>query len=236
MARGKSLEYILNGVRAEARLSLLPAHNVQVRDSQIALIQREQDRLWGDFNWPHLRVERLVALQAGQAEYAVPTGLSIDRVEKIFVKDGGEWRELHGEIGQAQYSVYDTELDERSWPARNWRATEDDQIEIWPKPDQNGDAATLEGYIKVVGIRNLRPLTADAHVADLDDRLLMLYCAATLLAASGAKDASIKLEAANRLYGQLKGKQTKTSSFNMFSTVQRHKPRRPAIVRYTPSS
>lgn len=236
MARGKSLEYILDGVRAEARLSLLPAHNVQVRDSQIRLIQREQDRLWGDFNWPHLRVERTIQLQAGQYEYAVPADLSIDRVEKIEVKDGGEWRTLDGEIGNAQYSTYDSALDERSWPVRNWQATEDDEIEVWPIPDQNGDPATLDGYLKVTGIRNLRPLVADSDLADIDNRLLELYCAANILGATGAKDAQLKLEAANRMYAKLKGKQTKSKGFNLFSTVQRRKPRRPMIVRYRPGS
>ena len=57
--RGKTLESILNSVRAEARLSLLPANNNQVRDSHVILIQREQERLWEDYNWPHLRVRHL---------------------------------------------------------------------------------------------------------------------------------------------------------------------------------
>jgi hypothetical protein len=233
MARGKSLESILNGVRAEARLSLLPAHNVQARESQIILIQREQERLWGDYNWPHLRVERTIALQAGQFEYQVPSDLSIDRIEAVFVKDGSEWRRLQGEIGQAQYTVYDSALDERSWPVRNWQATEEDEIEVWPVPDQNGDATTLDGYLKVVGIRNLAPFVADEDVADLDNRLLELYCASNILAATGARDAQLKLEAANRIYAKLRGKQVKSKGFNLFSTVQHRKRRRPLIVRYT---
>ena len=41
MAREQTLESILNLMRAEARLSLTPADNVNVRDSHIVLLQRE---------------------------------------------------------------------------------------------------------------------------------------------------------------------------------------------------
>lgn len=224
MARGKTLEEILNGVRAEARLSLAPAANTQVRDSQIILIQREQERLWEDYNWPHLRVYPTFALQAGQFEYDLPANLSMDRVEMLEVHDGGCWRPLRPGIGSAQYSQYETSLNQRSWPARHWQANDTDQIEIWPIPDQNADATTLEGYVKVTGIRSLAKLEADADRADLDDRLIILYVAGGILAATGAKDAQLKLEAANKLYSRLKGRQMKVKSFNMFGTTERQAP------------
>lgn len=219
MARGKTLEEILNGVRAEARLSLAPAANIQVRESHIVLIKREMERLWEDFNWPHMRVREMIPLQAGQFEYSLPTTLSMDRVEKIELNEGGLWRPLCPEITSAQYSTYETALDERSWPVRNWQATDEDQIEVWPIPDQNADPATLEGYLKVTGIRNLNQFIADDDTADLDDRLIILYVAGGILAATGAKDAQLKFEAANKHYSKLKGKQTKSQSFNMFSTT-----------------
>jgi hypothetical protein len=242
VAREQTLESILNLVRAEARLSLLPANNTQVRDSHIILIQREQERLWGDYAWPHMRVHHLIQLQAGQYEYDLPqnayTGaaytLTMDRIERISVMDGGEWRPLCPEITEANYNTHQTVLDERSWPVTNWQATHEDQIEVWPVPDQNGDSATYEGYLRVTGIRSLRTFTADNHLADLDDRLIALYVAGGLLAASGANDAQLKLEAANKLYVKLKGKQTKTSSFNLFGTVRDHVRRKPRITRYVP--
>src|SRR5690606_17669179 len=98
MARGKTLEWILNSVRAEARLSLAPAANIQVRDPHILLIQREQERLWEDFNWPHLRIYPTIPLQSGQHVYALPDNLSMDRVETIEVYDGGRWKPLRPEI------------------------------------------------------------------------------------------------------------------------------------------
>jgi hypothetical protein len=237
--RGKTLESILNSVRAEARLSLLPANNNQVRDSHIILIQREQERLWEDFAWPHLRVEHLEPLQAGQHLYETPTTadytVQMDRIERIDISYGGVWCPLIPQITSANFTAHETALDERAWPVRNWRATADDDIEVWPIPDQNADATTLEGYLKITGIRDLQPFIADGHNADLDDRLISLYVAGGILAATGAKDAQLKLEAANKLYTKLKGKQTKSTSFNMFSTVQRDPVRRrPYISRYVP--
>lgn len=225
MARGKTLEWILNGVRAEARLSLAPAANVQVRDSHILLIQREQERLWEDFNWPHLRIYPTIELQAGQHLYSLPENLTMDRVETIEVFDGGRWRPLRPEITDRDYETYETELDQRAWPVEAWRANEDDDIEVWPIPDQNAVSATLEGTLRVTGIRNLSTFVADGDIADLDGRLLVLYVAAGILAAASAKDAQVKFEAANKLYTKLKGKQTKTQSFNMFNTTNRYASR-----------
>lgn len=243
MARGQTLEDILNLMRAEARLSLSPAMNVQVTESHKLLLAREQRRLWEDYNWPHLRVHYLIPLAAGQYEYDLPantyTGdeytLNIDRVEGVSVRDGGEWVPLIPEITEVNYSEHETELDERAWPVQRWKATDQDQIEVWPIPDTNGTAATLEGYLRVTGIRDLRPFVAESDRADIDDNLIALYVAGGVLAATGAKDAQLKLEAANKLYTKLKGKQTKTTSFNMFGTVRpRYGLRRPYIKRYVP--
>jgi len=242
MARGQTLEDILNLMRAEARLSLSPAMNTQVAESHKLLLAREQRRLWEDYAWPHLRVNYLLPLAAGQYEYSLPantyTGplytLNIDRVEQVSVRDAGEWVPLHPEISEANYSYHETELDERSWPVRNWKATDQDQIEVWPIPDTNGTAATLEGYLRITGIRDLQPFIADADRADIDDNLIALYVSGGVLAATGAKDAQLKLEAANKLFTKLKGKQTKTTSFRLFGTGGARVSRRPRINRYVP--
>jgi hypothetical protein len=244
MARAQTLESILTKVRAKARLSLSPAMNIQVNDSHKALIRTEQDRLWEDYAWPHLRVHYLVPLSAGQYLYDLPADafdglgaytLTMDRVEHISVMDGGRWRPLVPQITEEDYSSYQTVLDQRSWPVLKWQADENDQIEVWPIPDTNADAATKEGYLRVTGIRNLRDFVENTDRADLDDELISDYVAGGLLAAAGAKDASLRLEAANKRYAKLKGKQTKTSSFNMYSTVDRAPVRRkPAITRYVP--
>lgn len=245
MARNQTLGKLLTGVRAEARLSLDPAMNVQTRDGHVKLIQREQERLWDDFAWPHLRVERFIPLQAGQRYYdtdaavteagAVPAQqIPIDRIEKIEVKSDGEWLPMLPGIGPEHYAAHDSMLDERAWPPRRWQISENEDLEIWPIADSDADPTDFYGYLRITGIRALRPLVDDDDRADLDDRLLELYCAGALLAANGAKDAQLKLEAANRHYGRLRAGLSKASDFNMFGTCARPFRQRPIITRYKP--
>jgi hypothetical protein len=235
MARGKTLTRLLDELRAEARLSLNPAHNNQVRDSHIILLQREQERLWEDFDWPHLKVERLIPVEAGQRTFSPPEDVSVDRILEIQFKSDGRWLPVDTGITPAHYAVNDSALDARSWPVTYWRVTEEDQIEVWPIPDQTGgedEDDEEDGNLKIIGIRNLNPLVADDHRADLDNRLIVLYTAARILAAAGSKDAPLVLNAADRHYAKLRGDQIKTTNFRMFNTGLHYRSTRPVITRY----
>lgn len=221
MARNRTLTQLLDGLRAETRRSLNSAHNVQVRDTQIKLLQRTQEFLWEDFTWPHLRVTRDITLQAGQRYYDLPDDLDIERVEKVQVKDGDRWCDISPNINTEHYNTYDSDLDIRSWPVQRYQIAEDNlgasaQLEVWPIPDGDGDEETLDGTLRLTGIRNLRPLVADADQADLDDRLIVLYAAAEDLAAAGSKDAALKLNLAKKLDAKLRGNLTKPRRFRMF--------------------
>lgn len=244
MARNQTLLKILTGVRAEARLSPDPAHNIQTRDTHIITIQREQERLWEDFAWPHLRVQRFIPLQAGQRYYDADGALMedgtdpdyqipIDRIEKIEVKSDGVWLPMETGIAAQHYAAHDSALDERAWPPRRWKISENEDIEVWPLADEDAGADQY-GYLRITGIRALRPLVDDGDRADLDDRLLELYVAGAILAAGGAKDANLKLEAASKHYGKLKGSLTKGGSFNMFSTTKQPVRQRGFALRYKP--
>ncbi|MBI2240295.1 MAG: hypothetical protein HYU59_05765 [Magnetospirillum gryphiswaldense] len=216
MARGQTLISLLDDLRAECRLSLNPAHNAQVRDGQVKHLRRTQAWLWEDFDWPHILVERQVPLQAGQRLYDPPEGMVIDRITRMEVRYGGRWVPLNPGIGAQEYAQWDSELGQRAWPVQRWRIYEDEQIEVWPIPDQNAEADTLEGTVKVSGIRSLNPLVADDDRCDLDARLIVLYTAAEILAAAGSKDAELKLTNANKLYAKLRGKLVPRRQFRMF--------------------
>jgi hypothetical protein len=234
VARGTPLVGLLNMLRDEARLSRNPAHNVQTRDSQVSLLQRVQSRLWDDFAWPHMRVEREQPLQAGQAIYAPPSDMRVERIERLDVFTDSAWRPLAFGIGAAELSTYNTTLDERAYPPRRYQIAENEDIQLWPIPDQSGDEDTREGYLKITGIRDLRPLVADTDTCDLDDQMIVLYAAAELLAAAGAKDAQLKLESANRIYARKRGGLTQRHRFTMFGTGLSRSAGRPAIGRYRP--
>lgn len=215
MARNQTLLSLLQKLRSELRLSGNPAHNASVRDSHVALLQRVQETLWEEVDWPFLRVERFQPVQAGQRFYDPPADLSLDRVERIAFKDGDEWCYLADGIFEQHYNSWDSRTDERSWPVERWRVYEDLQVELWPIPDDNGDPTSQNGFLKWEGIRNLRPLVADDDRADLDDHLIVLYAAAELLVARGAEDAPAKLAAAEKRKRSITSSFSKIKSFSL---------------------
>lgn len=234
MARGTTLIKLLDNLRAEAGVSLNPAHNNQSRDAQINLLQRTQDRLWGDFAWPHLRVYRELTISAGQRYYDFPADLDIQRIESVKLFRDGCWVTIAPGIDDEHFSTWNSDLDERAWPPRRWRLTEDEDFEIWPISDINADPVTRDGYLKITGIRNLKPLVADDDRADLDARMLVLFAAAEILARAKAPDAQVKLDTANRIYARLRGGLMPRSTFSMFGTGQGEPARRRMIAHYRP--
>lgn len=235
MARGTTLIRLLDKLRAAARLSKNPAHNIQVRETQVDLLKTVQDRLWDDFPWPHLSVERQIPVQAGQRYYAPPEDILIDNIEKIEIFRDGNWCNMLPGIRDVDYSTYNSDLDQRAWPVRRWQIHEGEQIEVWPIADQNADPATREGYIKITGTRNLRPLVADTDRADLDDNMIVLYAAAEMLAASGAKDAKLKMDQANAIYRRLRSGLTPRERTKLFGIGETTGPNKIVISRYRPA-
>ncbi|WP_048647500.1 hypothetical protein [Nitratireductor soli] len=236
MARNTTLVKLLDDLRAEARVSLNPAHNTQNRAVQVKALQREQERLWEEHDWPQLRVTRQVPVQAGERYYAPPDDLTIDRIEKIEIFRDGGWFEMRPGIDAEHYTAWNSDLDERSWPPRRWKIHEDGTVEVWPISDVNGDPATREGYLKFTGIRNLRPLVADDDRADLDDLVLVLFVAGGMLAASGAKDAQLKLDKAQARLTRLTSNLKPRRQVRMFGIGEPKIPQRILISQYRPPS
>lgn len=218
MARNKTLLSILQKYRSEIRASGNAAHNQGARENQIQLLQRTQEWLWEEHDWAHLQIRRPLPLQAGQRYYDTPDDMTIDRLEDIEVRYGNDWLPLMDGIGPAQYSAWDSDLDVRSWPVERWQIYEDEQFEVWPIPDSNADPVTLEGNLRLNGVRSLRPFVADDDRADLDDRMIVLYAAAEHLTARGAEDASLKLKLAERRRNTLVGNNSKMKKFSMLGS------------------
>lgn len=238
MARNTTLVKMLDMYRAECRLSFNPAHNAQDRDRQINHLQRVQEWLWEDFDWPLLRVFRTVTVQAGQRYYSLPDDLHIDRISKIEIFHDEAYCPLHAGIDPQHYTAYNSDRGERQWPPQRWQITEDEQLEIWPIPDANGDDTTLDGTLRITGIKNLNPFVADGDRATLDDRLIVLYAAAEFLASRDDKSANLKLEQAKARYGKLRGAQMPRRVFNMFGANSQQRPveRVPLAVYNKPSA
>ncbi|MFY7925568.1 MAG: hypothetical protein ACOVN5_07140 [Aquidulcibacter sp.] len=238
MARNTTLIKLLDMYRAECRLSFNPAHNAQDRDRQVNHIQRVQEYLWDDFDWPLLRVYRQINLQNGQRYYSPPSDMHIDRINRVECFRDEAYYELKPGIDDVHLTAYNSNRDERQWPPQRWQITEDEQIEIWPIPNGNADPSTLDGTLRLTGIRNLPPLVADSDRAILDDRLIILFCAAEFLAAKGDKSADLKFSQAKQRYAKLRGAQMPRRTFGMFNVhdQQRTVQRVPIAVYNKPST
>lgn len=177
MATGATLEALVLGLRGEMLQSVNALHGVNSDPAYKRILARAQRQLWLDFAWPHLRVDRDVALAAGQRYYDFPADLALDRVEKVAAKWSGKWHPLCRGIGSDQYNQYDSDEDVRVDPAWNWNPYGTSQFEIWPMP-----ASDNLQTVRFRGIRALGPLVTDSDTADLDEDLLVLYAASELLA------------------------------------------------------
>jgi hypothetical protein len=235
MARGKTLGELIDDVRAEAGHSLQLNMGTAMRDVLIKIIQRQQERLWEDYDWPFLRVDRDVLAQAGQRYYDFPQDLSIERLERVRFKWGDRWHPMEYSIDDCHLELHDSDRDVRAWPVERWQEYGTNQIEVWPIPSMNGSAAVLDGAIRFTGIKKLAPLVSDGDQADLDSTLIVLYSAAEILAREKANDAGLKLQLAERHYTRVKGRNAKRTTFSMVGGGDVRVPRGPKVVAWRPS-
>jgi len=232
MARNVSLGVLIDDLRAEAGHSLQANLGVQMRDVLVKVLQRQQRRLWEDFDWTFLRVERDVAVAAGQRYYNFPVDLTLERLEKVEFKYGDRWIPVEYGITRREYDTHDSDRGVRAFPIERWKEADNDQIEIWPIPSQNGSTATSSNILRFTGIRKLRSLVAESDLADLDDTLLVLYSAAEILAREKSNDAKLKLDMANQHYKRLKGRNAKSETFSLADGEQSAglRPQGPKII------
>lgn len=207
--RYMTLGEMLDAVRMEARISQNPAHGVTLRDPHTYLINRVQDELFLNFDWPALKVSKFIDIAEGQRYVAYPDGMSFETLEGVWALDaGGDYRPLLSGIGPDQINEYDPEkIEDRTHPLRRFahysepnEATNHSLFEVWPVPDQ-----ATRIYVK--GRRLPKKLTEDAHRSEIDGPAIVLHVAAELLAGQKAEDAGLKLNKAQERVRSLKIRQ-----------------------------
>lgn len=200
MARGTSLNELVRMVRQEAGQSTNAALGQNTVESLKHKIRRQQEVLWREHEWTHLRVERDISLQAGDRYYNFPSDLSNShRVDAVGVFYEGEWRPVDFGITLGHYNTLDPAADERQDPVQVWDLYEDSQLEVWPLPESNGSLLRLRGT------RNLRPLVDNNDLADLDDQLIATFVAAEIVARQNQRDGQALLSVAQSMLARLKG-------------------------------
>lgn len=196
MARGKQLLSLIAQLRAETGRTQNVAVGVDEVENLKVILQRNQELLYEEYEWPHLRVQRTISLVAGQRHYDMPSDLNFDRIQDVKLKYSGVYTDIERGISFDDYSIYDSNASppERSFPTLKWDVRDTgsgEQIEVWPIPSQ---AATLYMF----GTKALSNLIQESDTADLDDRLIVLFSAAEILARQKSNDAKNKLSQAER--------------------------------------
>lgn len=230
MSRNVTLGVLIDDVRAESGHSLQSNLGTAMRDVLIKILQRQQKRLWEDFDWPFMQIRRDVLTQNGQRFYNIPSDLTFESIERVEFKYGDRWIKLQYGIEQPDFDRFDSDRDVRSWPIYKWMEAEGGQIELWPIPSQNANATTKSGAVRITGKKNLRPLVAQSDYADLDDTLLVLYSAAEVMAREKADGAKLKLQMAEKHYAKLRGRTSKNTVFSLSGAAPERRDRMPKLI------
>ena len=211
--KSSSLNEMVNDLRAETGQSVNAAHGQNTIEHMKRILRRTQDRLWEEFDWRHLRVYREFKLSSSTRFYAVPDGLTPERIRRAWVYYAGGWRELCFEIGMDEWSLYEPTAGETNWPIQRWDVSEDGHIEVWPVPSR-GSGVDIEGTVRVMGNRDITPLVDGADKSEIHSDVIVLFAAAEMLYRQKSADAQAKADQANLLLHKLRSQQNKTSSFS----------------------
>ncbi len=203
MARGTQLVTLVTMLRAELGDSLQASLGLNVLQTYKMRLKREQERLYHGWDWQNLRGKHDVLMKAGQRYYDFP--VTPETVEKIEVKFSNIWMPVVKGISGSDYSMFplDTPYDPvQKWdyyldPAGADSSVDNLQFEVWPIPAVD-DVSTMRFW----GKRALPPLTSDNHKAILDDQLIVLYTAATLI--KDGETRKLKLAEADSYYKSIK--------------------------------
>jgi hypothetical protein len=233
MALNKTLGTLVEELRNEIGASTNLGQGVNQLPALQQTIRRTQERLWAEYAWPHLVVDRDEDLQGGSRVYdftqlkdpytlvlkdpndqnsekvpKVTSDLSPERVIGAWVKYANVFEPIGYGFNPTIYSASNSELGFKSDPVQLWRRMDGNQYEVWPMP--SGNTAQT---IRFRGIRNLNPLLGTDDTADLDDTLIVLFAAAEILTRLKSEDAQVKVQMAQSHYRNLRGNLVKRDMF-----------------------
>lgn len=202
MARNVQLTSLIAQLRAETGRTQNVAINTDEVENLKEVLRRTQETLYDEHDWKHLNVQRTITLSAGDRYYDLPADLNFDRIQEVKLKYNNVYTDVTKGIGFDDYSTYDSNADtpERSFPVLKWDIRDTgsaEQVEIWPITNQ-----TAKLYM--FGTKALGALIAGSDTCDLDDRLIVLFAAAEILARQKSNDAKIKLSQAEKRLATLK--------------------------------
>ncbi|UUJ74522.1 tail tubular protein [Microcystis phage Mae-Yong1326-1] len=202
MSTPMSLTDMVRALRAESGRSLSTALGTAEFDSLVYTLQRAQQQLYDDNDWPFLLVDRDVALVQGTRFYNYPVDMNFNYVTDIYAQEGSSWFRLSYGIDPADHlSILNSDAGVVGYPPTNWKHNADTgQFEVWPIPAQ-------PGTVRLRGQKSLGALATGSDMSTLDGYLVVLFAAAELLARQKAEDAAYKLDMARKRLRSIQARQ-----------------------------
>jgi hypothetical protein len=203
---------LITNLRFELGASSNPAAGINQRDQLVYLLNRAQEQIAMDFEWPVFTIDRDIPIVVGTRYYAYPSGLEYGDVERVWLV----WNTLYGEIaygiGPEQFALFNSNTGFTSWPVERWMHNADSGLfELWPIPSE-APPATPTSQAALIRMRGTKPYTtmvADSDMSTFQSTAIVLYAAAELLARQKDDSASIKLEAGKEYIRRLRVRQNK---------------------------
>lgn len=191
------MQVLIHQLRAEVGHSTNVAQGTNFYEVLVQLLQRTQRALWVENDWPDLTDYYELDAVPGQRYYPYPTDVSRNQVNKIWAPYGSDFHVLVYGISPREYTAYDPNKDQRSWPTQRWKhKVQNGQIELWPLVSQSG-------RFWVEAQMNLKTFVDPTDVCTLDGDMIVLFAAAEILARQRMEDAAVKRRAAETLRQKL---------------------------------
>lgn len=210
---GALLGDIISQVKDEVGYANNPALSTNAQRPIAQRVRRLYRQIHGEWDWPHLVIERYEELAAGHRYYTMP--LDLDNYRAITAwsvrKDDDRWHKMHYGISP---KLYNLNVEEKEYPTA-WDMFEEGQYEVWPTPSTTG------ARIRFYGMSKPKTLAEESDPVDLDDQLLVLLAASELLAKDQQPHAQVLMQQATARYTRLKAQGTKREPFRMGGNVRR---------------
>lgn len=210
MARNTTLSALRDQLRAEIGASPNVSMGVNYVPQMNHILNRVQERLWTEYDWPFLHTEVDFQSIDGQRYYNLPNEINPDRIKKIMVSWNDYWYCCENGITEAHYNIVNSDIGDKQDEVRRWRLTDNDtKIELWPIPESDTQK------LRVFAYKSFNKMVSDSDRALLDDTLIVLYAAAEILAGMKDDSAQIKYDQAGKHFNRLKALNTKNADFVM---------------------
>lgn len=175
------------------------------------ILSDKQMWLASEFDWPFLQKRFDVDAVPSQRYYLFPD-INIERPFLVETKWSSRWQEVDYAIGSEEYNYIDSDNGQVLDPIQRFQLIQDDSLvqkliddgmvdgatpldstlfEVWP-------LSSTQQALRFTGQRQLDTLVEVTDTADLDDEMLVLFCAADKLFRLKQADAQLKMQAAQQ--------------------------------------